>query len=57
MSDFMLHDKKLDPLPDMQERPCKICGQLTVVGPTHTGDVYCIEHDPVLTEELNSDGI
>jgi len=57
MSDSKLFGKKLEPMVETEDRPCKTCGRPVAVAVTHDGDVYCIEHDQVLQKELNDYGI
>ncbi|HZD59708.1 MAG TPA: hypothetical protein VE439_04555 [Anaerolineae bacterium] len=57
MSDYTIDGKPVNPLPEMEEQLCNVCGRPTIVAKTYAGEVYCTEHDPILIEELKSDGI
>lgn len=43
------------PLPEMIDKPCKVCGELTLVPVDYQGDTYCINHDEQLRKELGLD--
>lgn len=44
-----------NPLPETEDRPCKVCGELTLVPVNYQGNVFCIQHDEELRKELGLD--